>query len=284
MNLTHVISEFSFGPHFPDIVQPLDSTFAMTFQPFTAYQYFLTVVPTKYVPARSRPVRTNQYSVTNYIRQLQHGQGTPGIFFKFDLDPIAITIQEKTTTFIQFVIRCVGVVGGVWCCMGWAVRISYKAVEVVTGVKEGEQEIVAVETSGVKKRWGGGELKRRVVKQGNGWIVEGTNEWGGGSPGYAGGYFSPSASPGFAAQSVPLPASAGPGTPYFPSPRASQSTFSTSTPPSQYASLGASPSGLPHSPLPTGLGFEGTPPPPSRRKESQGSNSLNDADRAFKDR
>ena len=30
MNLSHVISEFSFGPHFPDIVQPLDYTFEVT--------------------------------------------------------------------------------------------------------------------------------------------------------------------------------------------------------------------------------------------------------------
>ena len=30
MNVSHVISEFSFGPHFPDIVQPLDYTFEVT--------------------------------------------------------------------------------------------------------------------------------------------------------------------------------------------------------------------------------------------------------------
>ena len=30
MNLSHVISEFSFGPHFPDIVQPLDNLFEVT--------------------------------------------------------------------------------------------------------------------------------------------------------------------------------------------------------------------------------------------------------------
>ena len=30
MNLSHVISEFSFGPHFPDMTQPLDYTFEVT--------------------------------------------------------------------------------------------------------------------------------------------------------------------------------------------------------------------------------------------------------------
>jgi hypothetical protein len=27
MNLSHVITEFSFGPYFPDITQPLDNSF-----------------------------------------------------------------------------------------------------------------------------------------------------------------------------------------------------------------------------------------------------------------
>lgn len=30
MNLSHVITEFSFGPYFPDITQPLDNSFEIT--------------------------------------------------------------------------------------------------------------------------------------------------------------------------------------------------------------------------------------------------------------
>ena len=30
MNLSHVITEFSFGPYFPDIAQPLDNSFELT--------------------------------------------------------------------------------------------------------------------------------------------------------------------------------------------------------------------------------------------------------------
>ena len=32
MNLSHIITEFSFGPYFPDIVQPLDYSFEITQQ------------------------------------------------------------------------------------------------------------------------------------------------------------------------------------------------------------------------------------------------------------
>lgn len=74
---------------------------------FIAYQYFLHVVPTTYIAPRSQPLHANQYSVTHYTRQVDHGQGTPGIFFKFELDPLNIAIHQRTTTFGQFFVRCV---------------------------------------------------------------------------------------------------------------------------------------------------------------------------------
>ncbi|KAK0193298.1 DUF1692-domain-containing protein [Armillaria mellea] len=135
MNLSHVISEFSFVTH----------------DPFVAYQYFLHVVPTTYIATRSKPLHTHQYSVTHYTRVLQHNRGTPGIFFKFDLDPMSLTIHQRTTTFAQLLIRCVGVVGG--------------SVEVVAGADD--PGLVAAEASGAKigkglrAKWGGGEIRSR---------------------------------------------------------------------------------------------------------------------------
>ncbi|KAF9457772.1 endoplasmic reticulum vesicle transporter-domain-containing protein [Collybia nuda] len=238
MNLSHTISEFSFGPHFPDITQPLDYSFEVTEEPFIAYQYFLHVVPTTYIAPRSAPLHTHQYSVTHYTRVLEHNRGTPGIFFKFDLDPLSITIHQRTTSFIQLVIRCVGVMGGVFVCMGYAIRITTRAVEVVSGADQAKG-IVAAEASGVKvglrQKWGGAELRARtksgrMVQQGNGWVMEG----GSGSP-----YTSYAGTP--VSNGFPTP---GPQSPFFNSP--------------------ATGSGLPQSPMPpmtpnpgsgVGLGF-----------------------------
>ncbi|KAJ3506970.1 hypothetical protein NLJ89_g6563 [Agrocybe chaxingu] len=86
MNLSHVITEFSFGPFFPDIVQPLDNSFESTDKNFIAYQYFLHVVPTTYIAPRSSPLHTHQYSVTHYTREVSHDHGTPGIFFNSSSD------------------------------------------------------------------------------------------------------------------------------------------------------------------------------------------------------
>ena len=203
MNLSHIITEFSFGPHFPDIVQPLDNSYEATDKrqfvlfehhesiansslDFIAFQYFLHVVPTTYIAPRAYPLSTSQYSVTHYTRELAHNQGTPGIFFKFELDPLHITLHQRTTSFLQLLIRVVGVLGGVFVCMGYAIRITTRAVEVVSGADQ-TPGIVAAESSSVKvglrAKWGGSELRARpgsskLVPQGSGWVMEG----GSGSP------------------------------------------------------------------------------------------------------
>lgn len=165
MNLSHVISEFSFGPYFPDIVQPLDNSFEVTQENFVAYQYFLHVVPTTYIAPRTYPLSTHQYSVTHYTKQLEHHRGTPGIFFKFEIDPIKITHHQRTTTLLQLLIRCVGVIGGVFVCTSYAIRITTRAVEVVSGADQSPGIVAAAESSGVKvglrAKWGGSELRAR---------------------------------------------------------------------------------------------------------------------------
>ena len=75
------------------------------FLAFVSYQYFLTVVPTTYIAPRSSPLDTAQYSVTHYTKVLEHGRGIPGIFFKFDLDPMSLTIYQRTTSLMHFLIR-----------------------------------------------------------------------------------------------------------------------------------------------------------------------------------
>ncbi|BGP26716.1 hypothetical protein JCM10295v2_005673 [Rhodotorula toruloides] len=144
MNLSHVIHEFSFGPYFPRIVQPLDnSVYVQAFcggprrtltigppcpqrdhLPFHIFQYFLSVVSTTYVDASRRRLHTHQYSVTEMGRETQHGRGVPGIFFKYDIEPMSLTVRERTTTFLQFLIRLAGIVGGILVCSDFGFRTA----------------------------------------------------------------------------------------------------------------------------------------------------------------
>ncbi|EIW83563.1 DUF1692-domain-containing protein [Coniophora puteana RWD-64-598 SS2] len=224
MNLSHVITEFSFGPYFPDISQPLDYSFEVAKDPYTAFQYYMHVVPTNYIAPRSKPLETNQYSVTHYthIYKTPH-EGIPGIFFKFDLDPMVLSIHQRTTSLTALIIRCVGVIGGVFTCATYFVRASMRAVDVVTGADQA-QGLVAAESTGVRRKWAGGHLRarsgmgsqtlsQRVVRQGTGWVVEGQ----GNSP-YASYAGTPVAGVGSGYPASPYSPYLAPGTPAGPPP------------------------------------------------------------------
>ncbi|EJD39021.1 DUF1692-domain-containing protein [Auricularia subglabra TFB-10046 SS5] len=256
MNLSHIISEFSFGPFMPDISQPLDNLFEVAKEPFTAYQYFLTVVPTTYVAPRSYPMRTNQYSVTNYKRVFEHGRATPGIFFKFDIDPMQLTVIQRTTTFTQLIIRIVGVVGGVWVCMGWAVKIGYRAVETVVGPSD-EGYVVAESSAVSRKRWVGGELRARPGAR----PLTGNSPYSSYAPTPTSAGFALPGTPGTAQYArVPLPPSAGYASPGFPQSASYASPgFPSSAPPPP--SAGYARSTFPPSPLPGQSAFPPSPVP-----------------------
>ena len=49
--------------------------------------------------------------MTDYSRVVEHGRGVPGIFFKFDLEGLSMTVEDRTTTLYQFLIRLAGVIG-----------------------------------------------------------------------------------------------------------------------------------------------------------------------------
>lgn len=38
---------------------------------------------------------------------MEHNKGIPGIFFKFDLDPMSLSIHQRTTSLLQLLIRYV---------------------------------------------------------------------------------------------------------------------------------------------------------------------------------
>ena len=84
---------------------------------------------------------------------MQHNQGIPAIFFKFDLDPLAI---QRTTAFFQLV-RRVRVIGGVLVYLVYAIWIITRAGEVVSGADQ-TPGIVAAEASsaevGLRSKWG----------------------------------------------------------------------------------------------------------------------------------
>lgn len=160
-----------------------------TTEAFAAIQYYLHVVPTTFIAPRTTPLRTHQYSVTHYTRTLAYHSGTPGIYFKFEMEPVQLTIIQRTTTFTKFFVRVAGVIGGVFVCMGYAIRFTNRAVNAYIGIdSDANAGPIGAEASGASRlqgKWGGGALRSRmsetsrVVRQGNSWVVEGSPNAGG---------------------------------------------------------------------------------------------------------
>jgi len=174
---------------------------------------------------------------------------------------MAIAVHQRTTTFIQFLVRVVGVIGGVWVCAGWAFKIGGKAAEVVVGSSDEDTLVAEATSSSRKSRWAGGNLNKRKALAG--WDESGSPRWSGpATSNHLYGSFTPSPVPGTSFNTnaaAPFPS-----TPFSGGIPASPYPAHGPTPSGQWPASLQAPSGLPHTP-PVGSGFPSSPlpPPPS---------------------
>jgi hypothetical protein len=127
-NFSHIISELSFGPFLPSLVNPLDRTVNPAPSHFHKFQYFLSVVPTTYSVGHpgemgSSSIFTNQYAVTEQSQEVPENT-IPGIFVKYDIEPILLNIVETRDSFFVFIIKVINVVSGVLVTGHWGYRLS----------------------------------------------------------------------------------------------------------------------------------------------------------------
>ncbi|KAH9866095.1 hypothetical protein J1614_008659 [Plenodomus biglobosus] len=156
-NFSHVIREMSFGPYYPSLTNPLDNTIAVTPTPddhFYKFQYYLSIVPTIYTddssliplldsvnrnpkdhPASNifhtaHAIKTNQYAVTSQSHAVPETY-VPGVFVKFDIEPIMLNVVEEWGGFWRLIVRLVNVISGVMVAGSWAWQMSDWAIEIV---------------------------------------------------------------------------------------------------------------------------------------------------------
>ncbi|ODV94502.1 hypothetical protein PACTADRAFT_77084 [Pachysolen tannophilus NRRL Y-2460] len=137
LNFTHVINEFSFGAFYPYMVNPLDGTGKVTKEYLQSYQYFLSVVPTLYKKLGVL-IETNQYAMTQQARVYEFNKGVPGIFFKYDFEPIQMRIEEKRIPFLQFIVRLITICGGIMVIASYSFRLTEKLIILIFGKKYAE--------------------------------------------------------------------------------------------------------------------------------------------------
>ncbi|KAK2569183.1 Endoplasmic reticulum-Golgi intermediate compartment protein 2 [Acropora cervicornis] len=98
-NYSHRIDVLSFGPWAPGYINPLDGDIAITDKNLQMYQYYIKIVPTTIKSLNGKETKTNQYSVTQRIREINHESGSHGIsgmlhsFIGFLFDVITCKLQ-----------------------------------------------------------------------------------------------------------------------------------------------------------------------------------------------
>jgi len=139
-NFSHVISELSFGPYYPSLVNPLDRTINTAEAHFHKFQYYMSVVPTVYsvsggsfsLPslfssssnyANTKTIFTNQYAVTEQSKQVSD-RNVPGLFFKYDIEPILLTVREHRDGVLTFLVKVVNVLSGVLVAAHWGYTLT----------------------------------------------------------------------------------------------------------------------------------------------------------------
>lgn len=150
-------------------MNPLDRTVNVATAHFHKFQYFMSVVPTIYsvgpTPSRRGSARsgaddydvteagdathrgtsrntifTNQYAVTEQSAEISE-QNIPGIFFKYDIEPILLHVQETRDGLLSFTIKIVNILSGVVVAAHWGFTLSEWLKEVIGRKRRGGRSV-----------------------------------------------------------------------------------------------------------------------------------------------
>jgi len=131
-DLSHSIARLSFGQDFPGILNPLDGVEKTADQKGNAlYQYFIKVVLTEYEASDGRVITTNQFSSTEYTKNLgtSTDHGLPGVFFIYDLSPLKVRYEEQVHSLASFLTGICAIIGGVYTVSGLLDSFIYSSMK-----------------------------------------------------------------------------------------------------------------------------------------------------------
>ncbi|CAA7392996.1 unnamed protein product [Spirodela intermedia] len=118
-NISHKINKLSFGKEFPGVVNPLDGAQWTQKVPSSIYKYFIKVVPTTYKDITGHKINSNQFSVTEHVREADDfSQQVPGIFFYYDFSPIKVIFTEENASILHFLTNLCAIIGGIFTISG----------------------------------------------------------------------------------------------------------------------------------------------------------------------
>jgi hypothetical protein len=141
INAQHKINEISFGEtsqrylvwsNFGKQISKLSYSLndvKKKYQQFTnVYQYYLKIVPTKYLSYKDE-INDYQYTYNSYAEKGIHEM--PSMHFRYDLSPITVEYKLYKETIMNFLINVFAILGGVFTVTGIIDAIIHKSVVIL---------------------------------------------------------------------------------------------------------------------------------------------------------
>lgn len=133
-DISHKIQHLSFGSE-DDIVNikktfdvgilgPMDGVSKIHTESSKTYEYYLKVVPTTYVDVDGNKYSAHQF--TSNSNEVVTNVSVPTIYFRYDISPILVKIEQTHDSFFHFFIQICAIIGGMYTVTGILDSIFYK--------------------------------------------------------------------------------------------------------------------------------------------------------------
>lgn len=90
------------------------------------YQYYLKVVPTKFLTYSGKEINNYQYTYSSFAELGINDM--PSIYFRYDISPITVEYKQYKEKFLNFFINICAILGGVFTITGIIDAIIHKSV------------------------------------------------------------------------------------------------------------------------------------------------------------
>eukprot|EP00164_Ancoracysta_twista_P014388 GFYU01023418.1.p1 GENE.GFYU01023418.1~~GFYU01023418.1.p1 ORF type:complete len:336 (+),score=108.40 GFYU01023418.1:57-1064(+) len=141
VNVEHVIEKLYFANELTmqriasegfdvSVTSPLDNYappvpgFAPNQEQTVTYEYYLSIIPTKYIYT-NKPQAVNQF--TSAHNTVVGRPQVPAVVFRYDIAPVTVTFSKKSKSFLHFVVQLCAIVGGVFTVAGMVDGVIHQA-------------------------------------------------------------------------------------------------------------------------------------------------------------
>lgn len=131
MDFSHEVGGLSFGPEFPGLVRVLDGRLKSQHAALNSehYQYDVHVIPTRYQEDGYEEIVSHQYSVTEYVKQVNQRDAQDGaavgLWMTYDFTPFEVRVTKSRKSMWHFLTECCAILGGIFAFTGMIDHFVY---------------------------------------------------------------------------------------------------------------------------------------------------------------